>query len=41
MEENLSYAEKELIGILEFLIFKLRKKKCSHEEIESWSNVAK
>ena len=41
MEENLSYEEKELIGILEFLIFKLRKKKCSHEEIESWSSVAK
>ena len=41
MEENLSYAEKELIGILEFLIYKLRKKKCSHEEIESWSSIAK
>ena len=41
MEENLSYEEKELIGILEFLIYKLRKKKCSHEEIESWSSVAK
>lgn len=41
MEENLSYEEKELISILEFLIFKLRKRKCSHEEIESWSNVAK
>ena len=41
MEENLSYAEKELISILEFIIFKLRKKKCSHEEIESWSSIAK
>lgn len=40
MEENLTYSEKLLISILEFLALKIRKKGCTHEEIESWKDVA-